>query len=312
MENRFKLLREEEESRRKDANPKAKFGQNELCKELDEKCGFYINISKLKKLEAGHPDVKIDQELLLAYKKFFGVSTDWLIDSSVKTRQVVGDKAIVSSITGLSDNAIDTLSLLKSKKYVNGNRFNYALHTLNIILDNYENANLFELIYHYLFGSYTEMGHYDEYGQSVYDGSQVFVSDRFLTNKMKVDTKYVDAAVLHMITKQLDYWKDYVKENCPANYGKLLPEKNSLLKQIKDKEHNKDELQENLQQRYSLIKAETKKIPVDTQRLIELTDSYISIQGAIELTQRSIDALAYTLKEIYHYDYKKTDTNKTT
>lgn len=132
MENRFKLLREEEETRRKDINPKAKFGQKELCEELEKTCGFYIKISKLKKIEAGHPDVKIDEELLLAYKKFFGVSTDWLIDASVETRQVVGNNAMVSSITGLTDNAINTLSLLKSKKYVNGNRFDYALHTLNL------------------------------------------------------------------------------------------------------------------------------------------------------------------------------------
>lgn len=70
MVNRFKLLREEEETRRKDINPKAKFGQKELCEELEKTCGFYIKISKLKKIEAGHPDVKIDEELLLAYKKF--------------------------------------------------------------------------------------------------------------------------------------------------------------------------------------------------------------------------------------------------
>lgn len=312
MENRFKLLREEEEARRQDIDPKAKFGQKELCEELEERCGFYINISKLKKLEAGHLDVRIDNELLLAYKKFFGVSTDWLIDASVKTRQVDGDNAMVSSITGLTDNAINTLSLLKNRKYVNGNRFGYALHTLNMILDNYENTNLFELIYHYLFGDYSEMGHYDEYGQPVYDGGQVFVSDRFLANRMKIDTEYVDAAVLHAITKQLDYWKDYVKENCPANYGKMLPEKNTLLEQIKNKEDDKNELQKNLQWIYSLMEAETKKTPVNTKRLIELTESYRSMESAIELTQRSIDEFAYTLKEIYHYDYKRPDTTKTT
>ena len=273
---------------------------------------FYIKISKLKKIEAGHPDVKIDEELLLAYKKFFDVSIDWLIDTSVKTRQVVGNNAMISSITGLTDNAINTLSLLKSNKYVDGNRFDYALHTLNMILDNYANTNLFELIYHYLFGDYTEMGHYDEYGQSVYDGSQVFVSDRFLANQMEINTEYVDAAVLHMITKQLDYWKNYVKENRPANYGKLLPEKNTLLKQIKDKEHNKNELREKSQWLYSLMETEAKKPPVDTKRIIELAESYRSMESAIELTQRSIDEFVYTLKEIYHYDYEKTGTNETT
>lgn len=310
MENRFKVIREEEEAKRKDINPKAKFGQKELCEELEKTCGFYIKISKLKKLEAGQPDVKIDEELLLAYKKFFGVSTDWLIDPSVKSRQVEGNYAIVSSITGLSDNAINTLSLLKDKKNVNGHRFEYALHTLNMILDNYENTNLFELIYHYLFGDYTEMGHYDEYGQCVYDGSQVFVSDKFLANQMDINTEYVDAAVLHLITKQLDYWKNYVKESCPANYGKLLPEKNTLLKQIEDEERNKNGLQEKLQWLYSHIEVETKKTPVNTKRLMELTKSYHSMESAIELTQRNIDEFAFTLKEIYHYNYKKADATE--
>lgn len=312
MENRFKLLREEEESRRKDINFKAKFGQKELCKELEEKCGFYIGDTKLKKLEAGYDDVKIDKELLLAYKKFFGVSTDWLIDTSVKTRQVTGNNAIVSSITGLTDNAINTLSLLKCQKYVNGNRFDYALHTLNVILDNYENTNLFELIYHYLFGDYTEMGHYDEYGQRVYDGSQVFVSDSSLANRMEINTEYVDAAILHAITKQLDYWKNYIKEKRPQNYGKLLPEKSTLLQEIEEKEHNKEELQEKLQWIHSLMEAETKKTPVNTERLIELAESYRSMKSAIELTQRSIDELAYTLKELYHYNYKRAVPNETT
>ena len=115
MENRFKLLREEEESRRKDINPKSKFGQKELCEELEKTCGFYIKLSKLKKLEAGHPDVKIDDELLLAYKKFFGVSTDWLIDNTVTTRHLTGDTASAAKKTGLSDESIEEIAKLKKE-----------------------------------------------------------------------------------------------------------------------------------------------------------------------------------------------------
>lgn len=49
MENRFKLLREEEEARRKDINPKAKFGQKELCEELEKTCGFHQKNKQTKK-----------------------------------------------------------------------------------------------------------------------------------------------------------------------------------------------------------------------------------------------------------------------
>lgn len=136
MKNRFQLLREEEEARRQDINPKAKFGQKELRDELEEKCGYYMNISKLKKLEAGHPDVKIDKELLLAYKKFFGVSVDWLIDDSVKTRYVDGNNAIISSVTGLSDASISTLERVKKNwDEKENNILNYIMKNSDSFLD---------------------------------------------------------------------------------------------------------------------------------------------------------------------------------
>lgn len=110
MENRFKIARIDEENRRKDINHKDKFGQKELCKELEEKCGYYMNISKLKKIEAGHSDVKIDSELLLTYKKFFDVSADWLIDETVKTPKLEGNIAVASKTIGLSEKAITRIS----------------------------------------------------------------------------------------------------------------------------------------------------------------------------------------------------------
>lgn len=110
MGNRFKKVRIDEENRRKDINHKDKFGQKELCKELEEECGYYMNISKLKKLEAGHSDVKIDSELLLAYKKIFNVSADWLIDESVHNKNLDGDIATASKTVGLSEEAITRIS----------------------------------------------------------------------------------------------------------------------------------------------------------------------------------------------------------
>ena len=129
-QNRFKQLREEESDRRRDKNPKCElFTQEKLSKELSEKCNYYISSSKIKKLETDTEVVKIDAALLLAYKNFFHVSVDWLIDSSVNTQFLDGNVAIASKTTGLSDNAIKTLSQLKE-----GNNTDTLFNTLNYII----------------------------------------------------------------------------------------------------------------------------------------------------------------------------------
>ena len=128
--NRFKQLREAESERRRDKNPKCElFTQEKLSKELNEKCHYYISSSKIKKLETDTDGVKVDAALLLAYKKFFHVSVDWLIDSSVNTQFLDGDVAIASKTTGLSDDAIKTLSQLKD-----GNNMDTLFNTLNYII----------------------------------------------------------------------------------------------------------------------------------------------------------------------------------
>lgn len=128
--NRFKQLREAESERRRDKNPRCElFTQEKLSKELNEKCHYYISSSKIKKLETDTDGVKVDAALLLAYKKFFHVSVDWLIDSSVNTQFLDGDVAIASKTTGLSDNAIKTLSQLKD-----GNNTDTLFNTLNYII----------------------------------------------------------------------------------------------------------------------------------------------------------------------------------
>lgn len=129
-QNRFKRLREEESDRRRDKNPKCElFTQEKLSKELLEKCNYYISSSKIKKLETDTDGVKVDAALLLAYKKFFHVSVDWLIDSNVNTQFLDGDVAIASKTTGLSDDAIKTLSQLKE-----GNNTDTLFNTLNYII----------------------------------------------------------------------------------------------------------------------------------------------------------------------------------
>lgn len=130
-ENRFKQLREEEAGRRRDKDPKCElFTQDKLSKELFDKCHYYISSSKIKKLETNTEGVKIDAALLLAYKNFFHVSIDWLIDSNVKTQFLSGDIAITSKTTGLSDDAINTLSRLK-----NDPSTKYLLQILNVLME---------------------------------------------------------------------------------------------------------------------------------------------------------------------------------
>lgn len=130
-ENRFKQLREEEAGRRRDKDPKCElFTQDKLSKELFDKCHYYISSSKIKKLETNTEGVKIDAALLLAYKNFFHVSIDWLIDSNVKTQFLSGDIAITSKTTGLSDDAINTLSRLKDDPLTK-----YLLQILNVLME---------------------------------------------------------------------------------------------------------------------------------------------------------------------------------
>lgn len=109
MENRFKKIREEYSEERKDQNPKEKiYSIDEMCKEFQE-MGFNISASRIKKIESNTPGAKIDSEMLLAYKKKFNVSADWLIDNTVATKQLTGDVASASKITGLSDESVTIL-----------------------------------------------------------------------------------------------------------------------------------------------------------------------------------------------------------
>lgn len=213
MENRFQILRKEEESRRKDIDHKAKFGQNELRTELEKTCGFYMKPSKLKKLEAGYPDVKIDKELLLAYKKLFGVSADWLIDESVKTRQVEGDNAMVSSVTGLSDDSINTLKIVK--KHWNERTKNILDY---IMKDSYLFLDFLEWLSMYIDNEYTTPLATDEYNQLIPCNNPM--GDVVLGKKIK-DTKgndgyesigigvdILESHAMIQMQKIIDKWKN--------------------------------------------------------------------------------------------------------
>lgn len=302
MENRFQRLREEYSEQRRDKDPTAKiYSQREMYEEMIA-AGFKVSFAKIKKIESEQYGVEVDAETLRAYKWKFDVSADWLIDTSVETRKITGTVASASKVTGLSDEAIETLRKLKSGKYYNQRKFDYALHTINLILSNYENANFFELIYHFLFGDYDTMGHYDDMGQVVYDGSEVFISDKYNANRMSIDSELVNKAVLQVITQQLENWKKSL-ENEKDNYGKILPPKEDLLQQVKEKYKytalHIEQFKE-LEAKYTNLKSD---VPTDFERLYYTTQALITAKNVLNYNHSELIELNIPLKQLYEIEY---------
>lgn len=172
MENRFKKLRIDELERRRDNNPKCElFTQERLSIELNKECKYEISSSKIKKLESDAIGVKIDAPLLLAYSRFFNVSIDWLLHNS-DSQSITGNIAIVSSITGLSDESIQTLQTWKEsldKKERKGLLIrNRPTNTLNLVLsDSFIAEQLFKSIEDYIYHNYHIPAYHDVSGQCV-------------------------------------------------------------------------------------------------------------------------------------------------
>lgn len=172
MENRFKKLRIDELERRRDKNPKCElFTQERLSIELKKECKYEISSSKIKKLESDTIGVKIDAPLLLAYSRFFNVSIDWLLHNS-DSQKITGDIAIVSGITGLSDESIETLQKWK-KSLDKKERKNFLVRnrptdTLNLLLSNpLITEHLLKSIEDYLYHDYHIPAYHDNSGQCI-------------------------------------------------------------------------------------------------------------------------------------------------
>lgn len=303
-ENPYKALREDFEYL-----PNGyKLTSDRLADEFQDKSKPYycatLNGNTIRKIENYHRQVYENE--MKAYCLRFNTTADFLHGfTSVKYKDNATNE-MIERITGLSSDAIDTLTKLKSGKYYNQHKFDYALHTLNLILSTYENANLFELIYHFLFGNYEIMGHYDEMGQPIYDGSEVFISDRYNANMMSIDSTIVNKAILQTITDQLEFWKRSLADK-KDDYGKILPSKEKLLQEIKDKyTHIK-----NLMVDYSKAKAiyETRKneTPIDFDGLYYITKSVASYRHILEYNYKELSNLNYPLKKLYNTEYHETD-----
>lgn len=113
-ENRFKKVRIDYSEARRDKNHREKIYSSKDLSNDFKQMGFNISESRIKKFENGTEGAKIDINVLLAYKKKFNVSADWLIDNSVSTKYLHGDDAIATKATGLSDNSIKEIKRLHS------------------------------------------------------------------------------------------------------------------------------------------------------------------------------------------------------
>ena len=234
MENRFKKLREEEHDKRRDINPKCeKFSQDKLSQEMHEQTGIYISTGRIKKVETDNPEVSIDKDLILAYKRFFNVTADWLIDENVTTRYPDGNTAIISTITGLSDDSVETLKIWNEyrKKPLAKSFKGYGksdIDSLNLILEDWyilnkksiENGlmagfSLFHHIGNYLFSdNYRKQHHIDvRYAHKSEEDNLIHFSP------LKKGDKVNEIDVLGIVDTDVDDFKIYNIQDSEEEYS---------------------------------------------------------------------------------------------
>ncbi len=139
METRFKAIRLEYQEELRDKNHKAKFTQDDLEKEFADMGYYYITRTKITKLETGSPGVAINKEILLAYSKFFNVSSDWLLGLS-NTQRFSGDIHNASKVTNLSEVAIQKIKSYPVK----------SQNIFNLIIENGSIEHIIKSIYTYI------------------------------------------------------------------------------------------------------------------------------------------------------------------
>lgn len=193
----------------------------------------------IRKLETGERNLKNVDEVT-AYAKFFNVTADYLL--GIRENAVVDENiAMIGRVTGLSDNAINTL------KKVNENKEEYrkyeVLHlidTLNLIMDEPISFMLFlDHIGDYIDNKYTIPLHYDnklnDYTESISEPPKTSLVDvprrekenhivlGALNNNPDSTKKYIHRQIpvsfvetyhIDTIRKVLDVWKkEYEKKN---------------------------------------------------------------------------------------------------
>ena len=276
------------------------WGITDLIKEFEKK-GYSINRNKIYRIEAGQNP---DPYTLEAYCKVFNVSTDYLLGQS-KSKTKDENIKMICKYTGLSEEAIKTLNRINQNEWdSDGETHERTLFILSKLLSNIDVTNIFELIYHYLYGNYVDMGHYNEYGQITYDGNRVFVTDKYLSQQLEIDSKYVNGALLSMITEQLAFWKSELDKN-PNKKDMILPQQNDLLKKIQKELNKISELRKEKDKLKNILANKLKKKTSDMEDIIVCASNVSSFDGAIEMSENRIKEYKYTLKQLFDYDYDK-------
>lgn len=211
METRFKTIRLNYQEKLKDKNHKAKFTQGDLSKKFAE-MKFYISREKITKLETGHSEVTISKEILLAYSKFFNVSSDWLLGLS-NTQFLTGDIHNASKVTNLSEEALRKIKSYPVK----------SQNILNRIIENGSIEHIIKSIYTYIPDGFdaTNKNITENIGYEFYR----FLATREL--QIFLDEVISDKRIFSLLYKE--YEEDVLKkfaelfyEDNPESYNELL------------------------------------------------------------------------------------------
>lgn len=205
---------------RVDSLGRKKMTQGELAKELN------IDRNRIQQLETS-PKVIPKEEELRAYCEYFNTTSDYLLGIR-NTKPLDENIAMISKTTGLSENAIEALKIIKRSNYIN---------TLNFIMRDYALLGAFlSNIELYLNNKFDTPVHFDDRlgifveSKDVSD-SPVLISsnEKYVSIGKKLDyevagqaafetlsvpVSILESHALHCIQQLLDDWKkEYKKGN---------------------------------------------------------------------------------------------------
>ena len=222
-ENVYKQLRESTET-----NVSPALTQEQLSNKFKEE-GNPVSqsvISKTEKNKKMPPTTSF--EVIKAYSEHFNVTSDYLLGLR-DTKQIDENVAMINKVTGLNENSIETLRILKNDKNI--------VDILNYIMSDYLAFGTFlNNLLLYFYNDFDTPVHYDakldKYVESTDDSLCNPISnlkkERFVTIGKKIksntpenteyETIYVPVSILeshtlHLIQQSLDTWKnDFKKE----------------------------------------------------------------------------------------------------
>ena len=176
---------------RVDSLGRKKMTQGELAKELN------IDRNRIQQLETSSKVIPKEEELR-AYCEYFNTTSDYLLGIR-NTKPLDENMAMISKTTGLNENAIEALKIIKRSDYIN---------TLNFIMRDYALLGTFlSNIELYLNNKFDTPVHFD-------DRLGIFVESKDVSDNpilISSNEKYVS------IGRKLVYWP-------PDNQTNYLPE----------------------------------------------------------------------------------------